>query len=166
MARPARLLGFAVLSALLVPATQFASSWQPLRAAQGKEAQVSERLRWVGDRFLNGSRAVHPVTHQEPVPLGAAQIPGFFDARDLTQIPGFFGESDSPPLVATQETGDLDLLSWARSQVEPLPPLAEPTQILAQANSRSSEAERFFQQGLSNFVVVSFVMHWHLGNRL
>jgi hypothetical protein len=39
MARPARLLGFAVLSALLVPATQFASSWQPLRAAQGEEAQ-------------------------------------------------------------------------------------------------------------------------------
>jgi hypothetical protein len=41
MARPARLLGFAVLSALLVPATQFASSWQPLRAVQGEEAQTS-----------------------------------------------------------------------------------------------------------------------------
>jgi tetratricopeptide (TPR) repeat protein len=151
MARPARLLGFAVLSALLVPATQFASSWQPLRAARGEEAQTTEWLRGLGDRFLNGSGTNHTITHQEPVPLGATQSPEFFDARDLTQIPGFFGESDSPPLVATQETGDLDLLSWARSQVEPLPPLAEPTQILAQANSRSSEAERFFQQGLEQF---------------
>jgi tetratricopeptide (TPR) repeat protein len=110
MARPARLLGFAVLSALLVPATQFASSWQPLRAAQGKEAQVSERLRWVGDRFLNGSRAVHPVTHQEPVPLDAAQIPGFLDTGDPLW------------LDTTQEPWDLDPLNGKDPKVELLLP--------------------------------------------
>jgi tetratricopeptide (TPR) repeat protein len=107
MAHPTRLLSLAVLSALLVFATQFASSWQPLWAAQGEEAQVSERLRWVGDRFLNGSRAVHPVTHQEPVPLGAAQIPEFFDARDLTQIPGVLGAGDPLRLGTTPELWDL-----------------------------------------------------------
>ena len=107
MARPARLLSLAVLSALLVPATQFASSWQPLWAAQVEEAQSplaplgrqSQRLRsgdsrlaGLGDRFLNGSGAGNQITRQEPVPLGVAQSPGFLGAGD----PSRFGTTQEP----------------------------------------------------------------------
>jgi hypothetical protein len=47
MARPAKLLGFALCSALLVPTMQLA----------GAATQGPGQLRGVGDRFLNGSGA-------------------------------------------------------------------------------------------------------------
>jgi CHAT domain-containing protein/tetratricopeptide (TPR) repeat protein len=141
MARPAKLLGFALCSALLVPAMPLA------RAA----TQNAGQLRGVGDRFLNGNGAGNQGSRQEPVTLGATQIRGFFGKRDITQIPGFLGASDLPPLIARQETGDLDLLNGAVSQVDLLPLLAEPTQILVQANNLQSEADRLFDQGLQQF---------------
>ena len=81
MARPVKLLGFALCSALLVPAMQLAGGLQPLQAARSGEAAkdrvlwkhpVPDGLRGVGDRFLNGSGAGHPVPRQEPVPLDGA----------------------------------------------------------------------------------------------
>jgi tetratricopeptide (TPR) repeat protein len=140
MARPAKLLGFALCSALLMPTMQLA----------GAATQNAGQLRGLGDRFLNGSGAGNQGSRQEPVTLGATKILGFFDTRDTTQIPGFLGASEPLPLVAIKETGDLDPLTGAGPQVEPLPLLAESPQILAQAIGQS-DASRLYQQGLEQF---------------
>jgi CHAT domain-containing protein/tetratricopeptide (TPR) repeat protein len=129
MARPAKLLGFALCSALLVPTMQLA----------GAAAQGPGQLRGVGDRFLNGSGAGEAVTRQEPVTLIATQIPGFFGAGDPLQV------------GTVQEPWDLDPLTGAEPQVELLPLLATPPQMLAQINSRQAEADRLFNQGLQQF---------------
>jgi CHAT domain-containing protein/Tfp pilus assembly protein PilF len=129
MARPAKLLGLALCSALLVPAMPVA----------GEAAQNAGRLRGIGDRFLNGSGAGNTVTRQEPVPLA------------VTQFPGFFGTGDPLGLGTTPEPWELDLLTGTGPQVEPLPLLAEPPQVLAQANSRQNEADRLYQQGVQQF---------------
>jgi CHAT domain-containing protein/lipopolysaccharide biosynthesis regulator YciM len=141
MARSIKLLGFVLYSALLVPAMPIA----------GEAFQNAGRLRGVGDRFLDGSGTGEVGTRQEPVTLGATQIPGFFGVRGRTQIPGFLGSSDPLPLVAIQKTGDLDPLNGTGPQVKPLPLLAVPPQVLAQADSRQSEADRLFNQGLQQF---------------
>jgi hypothetical protein len=91
MARPAKILSFALCSALLVPAMQLAgeaaqtlperSRWlgrpigarEPLQAARSGGAArdrvlpkhpVPDGLRGVGDRFLNGSGASDPVARR------------------------------------------------------------------------------------------------------
>ncbi len=128
MARLAKLLGFALCSALLVPAMQLA----------GEAAQNPGQLRGVGDRFLNGSGAGSQIGRQEPVPL-------------VTQSPGFFGAGDSLRLGTIQEPWNLGPLNGEGLQVEPLPLVAEPPQILAQADSRLSEADRLLQQGIQQY---------------
>ncbi|NJN22474.1 MAG: tetratricopeptide repeat protein [Leptolyngbya sp. RL_3_1] len=143
MARPARLLSLAVFSVLLVPATQFAGSWQLLRAAEAGNRSLSgvegEGLRGLGDRFLSGSGAGHPATHQEPVPLSAPQIPGFFGAGDPLR------------LGTTQEPWDLDPLNGAEPQIEALTVLVVPPKILAQVDSELAEASHLFTQGNEQF---------------
>jgi hypothetical protein len=123
MAHPTRLLSLAVLSALLIPITQFAGSWQPLRAAQGEEAQSplaprgrqSQRLRledsyqWIGNLELSlaerswsqGGRAGNQVSRQEPVLREANQIPGFFDRNTR---PIWLPTTSKPKLLYTLET--------------------------------------------------------------
>jgi CHAT domain-containing protein/lipopolysaccharide biosynthesis regulator YciM len=155
-----KLLGFALCSVLLVPAVQLVGGSQPLQAARSGNrslfalaapsgsngvvglaapSRLGDGLRGIGDRFLATDRITRPATVEEPVPLSA------------TQIPVFLGASDPLPLVAMPETGDLDPLTGAGSPMEPLPLLAEPPQILAQANSRQSEADRLYQQGVQQY---------------
>jgi CHAT domain-containing protein/Tfp pilus assembly protein PilF len=97
MARPTKLLGLALLSAVLMPIAPLAGGVQPLRAAQagnrsllalaatsGSNGVVGlaappglgngylaplEQLRGVGDRFLVTNWGTRPVTVEEPVPL-------------------------------------------------------------------------------------------------
>jgi CHAT domain-containing protein/Flp pilus assembly protein TadD len=132
MACPAKLLSFALCSALLVPAVQLVGGLQPLQAARSSNRSLS-------GVEGNGSGAGYPVTRQEPVPLGA------------TQIPGFFGAGASLQVRTTQESWDLDLLNGAGRQVKPVPLLTELPQMLAQANSSETEAHRLLSLGVEQF---------------
>jgi hypothetical protein len=61
-------------------------------------------------QFPLGGRALKAAQAQE-----SNQMPG------LAQSPGVFGTSEPLPLVAISETGDLDPLTEAGPQMEPLP---------------------------------------------
>jgi CHAT domain-containing protein/lipopolysaccharide biosynthesis regulator YciM len=131
--RPSNRFLTALVTAALLTA-QF-----PLGGRALKAAQAPDNLRGLGDRFLNGSGVGNQSSSQEPVPLNA------------TQIPGFFGTDDPLRVGVIQEPWDLDPLTGAGQQVEPLPLLAAPPQVLAQAGSRQSEADRLYQQGVQQF---------------
>jgi CHAT domain-containing protein/Tfp pilus assembly protein PilF len=73
-----------------------------------------------------------------------------------TQIPGFLGAGDPLRVGTIQEPWDLEPLNGAAPQVEPLPLLAEPPQVLAQANSRQNEADRLYQQGVQQFNISQY----------
>jgi CHAT domain-containing protein/Flp pilus assembly protein TadD len=148
MACPAKLLSFALCSALLVPAVQLVGGLQPLQAARSGEA-ARDRVLWkhpvpnglqgVGDRFLNGNGAGDPVSRQEPVPLSA------------TQIPGFLGVGDPLQVDTTPEPWDLDPLNVAEPQVEPSPLLAKSPPIVAQADSRLRTADQLLNLGIQQY---------------
>ncbi|WP_008315385.1 PPC domain-containing protein [Leptolyngbya sp. PCC 6406] len=101
------------LSALLVPAMPLA----------GEAAQNSGRLRGVGDRFLNGSGVGDPVPRQEPVPLSATQIPGFFGAGDPLRAGTIPEPWDLDPLTAKDPKAGLALPADL-GKAAPLPPQA------------------------------------------
>ncbi|MGD1904746.1 MAG: CHAT domain-containing protein [Leptolyngbyaceae cyanobacterium] len=103
------------------------------------QADVPESLGSLGDGFLNGSDVGNHNSRQEPVPLA------------LEQIPGFLGEGDRLPLIPTQEPWGLDPLDGEWLGVEPLPLVAAPPQILAQVDSRQSEADRLFNRGVQQY---------------
>jgi CHAT domain-containing protein/tetratricopeptide (TPR) repeat protein len=130
MRSPNRFLTALVTAALVM--VQF-----PLGGRALKAAQAPDSLGSLGGRFLNGGGAA-AVSRQEPVPLA------------VTQIPGFFGAGNPLRVGTTPEPWDLDPLTGAEPQVEPLPLLAEPPQVLAQANSQS-DVNRLYQQGLEQF---------------
>jgi hypothetical protein len=87
MARPAKLLGFALCSALLVPAMPLAAeaAQSPLSGVEG------DGLRWVGDRFLNGNGAGNQGSRQEPVTLSATQDPRVLWHTGHDSDPRFLG---------------------------------------------------------------------------
>ena len=112
------------------------------------QAAAPESIGGLGDRFLNGNGVGNQSSGHEPVPLSATQISGFFSARDTTQIPGFFGVNDTLRLGTTQEPWDLNPLTEAGLQMEPLPLLTESPQVLAQADDQLVEAVRLVNQGV------------------
>jgi hypothetical protein len=75
-------------------------------------------------RFLTVFVTAALLTTQFPLggrALKAAQAPELNQIPDLAQSPGFLGTSEPLPLVAISETGDLDPLTEAGPQMEPLP---------------------------------------------
>jgi tetratricopeptide (TPR) repeat protein len=149
MVRPARLLRFAALSALLVPVTQLAGGLQPLWAVRSVETPQIPGFFGAGDTrhliatlepwdlYILGGATRDRVLVKHPVPDGLWGVGDRFLNGSgagnqithqepvplaVTQIPGFFGAGDPWRVGTTQEPWDLDPLKGKKQKAGlPLP---------------------------------------------